>query len=642
MGPGALPAPEERLNVDTEKRLLVAFALSALVFLLWFWLFPPPEPPAPAAQPSRATEEARETFPEAGTPSAPEAGAVSKPLGTGGNQDSSGETAADATGNLRSYRELLVQPQPEAVYENGLFKVRFSSKGGGLESVLLFQHKDAHGKPLELVYGGMLGRPGGAPLHIRIPSRPEREKEVNEALYAVKAEKSGSEAQTISLYYASESGLEVAKNFAFFPDSYLFSAEFKVTENGKPMDALVQMGPGFGGDEEAPASRFSHVREFVFGHPAGESRAAVERVSKEQVLKSISGGSPGHLKGWLHKRLPYETADKNLLKVLDNPAWTGLGDTYFTALALSKASFSHLFLLQEEKSAVEPAGGSGKNQPVRAAALLVPASELDSLAFLPKELSLLKSMGGGLADLVDLGVFWWLALPLKWLLDFFESFVGNYGLAIVLVTLLIKILFHPLTHKSMVSMRKMQRLQPKLNAIREKYKKKNNLEAKQAMNQEMMDLYKREGVNPMGGCLPMLLQLPVLFGFYNLLSVSIDLRQAPFYLWIRDLSLPDPWYVTPIVMGVTMYIQQRMSTPPSAGGNEIQMKMMRFMPLFFTWIFLNLPSGLVLYWLTNNVLTIGQQYWINRWMDGNGAPASSGKKSKRHKDAGGGEEKASS
>ncbi|MGZ7030352.1 MAG: membrane protein insertase YidC, partial [Thermoanaerobaculia bacterium] len=182
------------------------------------------------------------------------------------------------------------------------------------------------------------------------------------------------------------------------------------------------------------------------------------------------------------------------------------------------------------------------------------------------------------------------------------------------LTILIKIVLYPLQHKSIVSMKKMQRAQPKVEAIKQKYKKaRTDADQRQKMNVEMMKLYQQEGINPMGGCLPIVLQLPILWGFYGLLSRAIELRGAPFIMWIQDLSAKDPYYITPILMTATMFIQQAI-TPTTA--DPMQKRMFMIMPLVFGWIFKEFPSGLVLYWLVQNVLTIVQQLIMNRyWKD---------------------------
>ncbi len=195
--------------------------------------------------------------------------------------------------------------------------------------------------------------------------------------------------------------------------------------------------------------------------------------------------------------------------------------------------------------------------------------------------------------------------------------VSNYGWAIILMTLLIRIVLFPLNHKSVVSMQRMQELNPKIQGIRQKYRSKlkdkqgrPNAEMQRKQNEEIMALYKKEGVNPAGGCLPLLLQIPVLFAFYSLLSTAIELRYAPWMGWIQDLSAPDPLLVLPIVMGATQFLQQKLT--PSA-ADPAQRRIFMLMPIFFTILFLGFPSGLVLYWLTNNVLGIAQQLGYQRF-----------------------------
>jgi len=230
----------------------------------------------------------------------------------------------------------------------------------------------------------------------------------------------------------------------------------------------------------------------------------------------------------------------------------------------------------------------------------------------PKDYELLKSYGSNMDKIVNFGWFGSLVKILLISLKFVYKYVHNYGVAIILLTIVINILFYPLKHKQIKSMQKMQQLQPKINAIKEKYKKSKDAQSRQKMNQETMGLYKKEGVNPLGGCLPLLIQLPVLYGFFSLLSVAIELRHAPFFLWIQDLSARDAYYITPLLMGASMFLLQKMTPTPSMGGSSQQAKMLKYMPLIFIFFFINFPSGLVLYWLFNNIISILQQQFINR------------------------------
>lgn len=223
----------------------------------------------------------------------------------------------------------------------------------------------------------------------------------------------------------------------------------------------------------------------------------------------------------------------------------------------------------------------------------------------PKEFTRLRAEGVGLEAAINVGSWMkWLAFPFLFLMQFLYKYVGNYGIVIIIITILTKLLFWPLGNKSYKSMKEMQKVQPKLNEIKERYK-----DDKQKMNAAVMELYKTHKINPLGGCLPVVIQIPVFIALYQLLSYAIELRHAPFFWWIQDLSAKDPYYITPIIMGATMLIQQKMSPPM---GDPMQQKMMLLMPVVFTFLFLNFPSGLVIYWLVNNVLSIGQQYYINK------------------------------
>jgi len=242
----------------------------------------------------------------------------------------------------------------------------------------------------------------------------------------------------------------------------------------------------------------------------------------------------------------------------------------------------------------------------------------------PKEYDRLKALGVGLEKTIFFGGFpmpqsygglpmEWVAVPILWLMHWFYGFTGNYGVAIILLTVVFKALFFPLTVKSMKSMKGMQAIQPQVNALRAKYKND-----AQRVQQETMKLYREHKVNPLGGCLPMVIQIPIFYALYIALSVSVEIQNAPFIcfgrlfgmdLWICDLSAQDPTYVLPILMGISMFVQQKM-TPVM--GDPRQAKMMLMMPVVFTFMFLNLPSGLVLYWTLSNVLQILQQHYMDR------------------------------
>ena len=236
----------------------------------------------------------------------------------------------------------------------------------------------------------------------------------------------------------------------------------------------------------------------------------------------------------------------------------------------------------------------------------------------PKHFETLKQTDPDLVRAIWFGMFAFLSVPLLSALNWVNGFIGNYGWSIIALTFIINAAMFPLRHKSNVSMRKMQAIQPQVKAIQDRYKNlKATDPARQKMNTEMMELYRQKGVNPASGCVPMLLTFPVLLAFYSLLSEAIELRNAPFIWWIHDLAAPDPFYVTPILMGASQVLQQKMM--PMTGADPVQQKMMLFMPILFTFLFLTSPAGLALYWFASNVLVIGQQLLTNRMIGAPGA-----------------------
>ncbi|MGB3750678.1 MAG: membrane protein insertase YidC [Arcobacteraceae bacterium] len=224
--------------------------------------------------------------------------------------------------------------------------------------------------------------------------------------------------------------------------------------------------------------------------------------------------------------------------------------------------------------------------------------------FGPKEYRTLHALDERLTSVVEYGWFTFIAKPMFILLQFIHDYVGNWGWTIVLVTILIKLVLFPLSHKGMVSMNRLKELAPKVKTIQEKYK-----DDKQKASMHMMELYKKEGANPMGGCLPIILQIPVFFAIYRVLLNSIELKGAEWILWIQDLGVMDPYFILPILMGATMFFQQRIT--PNTMADPMQQKLFQFLPVIFTFFFLWFPAGLTLYWFINNLFTIGQQYYVN-------------------------------
>jgi YidC/Oxa1 family membrane protein insertase len=330
---------------------------------------------------------------------------------------------------------------------------------------------------------------------------------------------------------------------------------------------------------------------------------AAVSVRADMVLSAPVSGKDetGYHQGPIVKandKLVRQADDERTLSGNSKFKWLGLEDKYFLAaiVPVTDAQFSWV---------TEVPGAGSSRAALQYPVNLAPGGtvKVDFNTFLgPKEYDTLVKQKYGLEESIEFGWFDWMAKPFLVVLNFFNRYIGNYGIAIIVLTVIIKVLFYPLTKKSLHSMRDMQKMQPQLAAIKEKYKGD-----KEKMNKELMELYKRHKLNPVGGCLPMVLQIPVFIALYEVLYVAIELRHAPFFLWITDLSAKDPYYITPILMGATMFLQQKM-TPTSV--DPAQQKIMMLMPIVFTFMFLSFPAGLVIYWLVNNVLSIGQQYFV--------------------------------
>ncbi|MBM4261870.1 MAG: membrane protein insertase YidC [Deltaproteobacteria bacterium] len=285
-------------------------------------------------------------------------------------------------------------------------------------------------------------------------------------------------------------------------------------------------------------------------------------------------------------------------------SWAGFGHTYFFFALVPQNGAGHKVSIHPADAALTVGVSSNKS------------SDRYTLYVGPKELDVLKAVGNQLERSIDFGYFGFVSIPFLYALHFFHRFTGSYGIDIILLTVVIKLLMWPLTHKSFTSMKQMQKLGPQMEKLKEKF-----ANDKEKLNKEIMELYKRNGVNPLGGCLPMVLQFPVFIGLYNALSTPIELRHAPF-MWVKDLSRPD-WESLPfmlggwqlgipvltLLMGASMFLQQWMT--PSIGDPN-QRKLMLLMPVMFTFMFVSFPAGLTVYWLINNLLSIAQQYWINR------------------------------
>ncbi len=397
----------------------------------------------------------------------------------------------------------------------------------------------------------------------------------NEAAYEVDLSSdsitlSSGESQSLQFRSVTSSGLEIVKTYVFNDGHYSIDLQTEVRNLAAgPLTGALELTLVKYWDDDAERDAYS------FAGPATLVGDDLEQVK----VKKLKEESPTYG---------------------SNAAWTSIQSKYFIDVVVPQENAA-------EQTRVSRDGDRLLNTLKTPFFTLQPgvAKQFDYFLFFgPKDLELLKKEGHQLDKTIDFGFFEVLAKPLLYFLTFFYGYLKNYGLAIILLTVIIKILFWPLTHKSYASMKAMQKLQPEMQKLRERHKSD-----KEVLNKELMGLYKKHRVNPMGGCLPMLVQIPVFFALYKVLLGSIALRHAPFAFWLTDLSAKDPYYITPVLMGLSMFVQQKLT--PTA-GDPMQAKIMTFLPVVFTFMFLNFPSGLVIYWLVNNLLTIVQQYYIHR------------------------------
>jgi len=375
-------------------------------------------------------------------------------------------------------------------------------------------------------------------------------------------------------YDDSESGAQIVKRFVFSRGNYRIALDLETS--GLPDGFQLSVGTDFGITDWGAKGRFVG---FI---------GPMTRVDGELIKDNPAKMDP-------------ETRHEG------NIVWTALQDKYFIAAAIPSAAAAVV---------VTRAGPTEVNAALEyKAAGRDPASHHVLFYAGPKEHQRLQSLGVKLEETVDFGWFiygsWgivrFIARPLFHILQFLHGFTGNYGLSIILLTVGVRVMFIPLSHKSYRSMKDMQVLQPQLQALQKKYK-----DDRQRLQREMMELYQKQKVNPLGGCLPMLLQIPVFVALFNVLYTTIEIRQAPFVLWIQDLSDKDPYFVLPIIMGLTMFFQQKMQPTTM---DPMQAKLFLMMPVLMTFLFLNFSSGLVLYMITNNVLTVSQQYFTMKYFE---------------------------
>ena len=563
-----------------DKRTLLAVVLSIIVLLIYqnFFVKPPVKTePAPQQQTAVA--------PQAAKPS---------PESTAATAAAPAAPVQPAAATHRTPPQVSTGTERDVVVETPLFRALLTTRGGTLKSLQLKQYKteledseDVVDKFLRLIGQGKPKRTGGPkpvelvhvaegmpkPFSVSFPDSTVQVPEDGfyETDKATVDLTKGSEPQRLTFSQTYPGELKIEKIYTFRPDKYSLEMEVRLQNLGS-----------------APLNQNGGITWYQYVDPATPTDSYGHDGPVSYIAKSIDRPEVAKME-----------ADKTLGP---DVSWGGFESKYFIAAMIPQnPSLTSLRMTKDGSNLV----GVGLRGPKN----VIPAGQSGSFHYSlylgPKDHSILKAQNVGLENAIDFGDWLkWLAIPLLVVLKFLYGYVGNYGIAIIILTILIKLIFWPLGNKSYKSMKEMQKLQPKMTALREKYKND-----KARLSQESMALYKAHKVNPLGGCLPMVVQIPVFFGLYKALLYAIELRHSPLFWWIQDLSAKDPYYITPLVMGATMFVQQKM-TP--TGADPMQAKIMLFMPIIFTFMFLNFPSGLVIYWLFNNIISIGQQVYINK------------------------------
>jgi YidC/Oxa1 family membrane protein insertase len=560
----------------SQKRLLLAFFLVFVMIAVMQFFLKPPSPKPGEPQQNAKQQQAQST------PAPPPQSAATP-----------ARAAAKAARPAAVPKAQVKQAssETERVLENDLYKITFTNRGGMVKSWILKKYKNDKGQPLDLV-NDSTAPVLGYPLSFFAYDK-DLEKKLNEALYEMRE---GPQSSVIFEY--SDGELSVRKEFHAEGNSYLVSLETQVTRDGQPVTAYPQW-PGGVGDQANLGAYASTTIDW-------NQNGTIER-------KAATSGNfiTGHK--WVANG-----------QTLNGPFnWVGLVDKYFAVVLMPPSPEAQALVtlnnqLEVPKNPGNPSDTSKEKVSVLGAAFGSTTGETRARIFAgPKAVDLLEATqaqpgGPDLRGIVDFGTFGFIAKPLfLWLKWTYEHWIPNWGWAIAFLTVVITMALLPLRMSSQKSALKMQKIQPQVKAITEKYKRYSITDPRrQEMQKEMSELYKKEGVNPVGGCFPMLLQMPFLFAFYSMLGNAIELRLAP-WLWIKDLSAPDPTHILPIAIVISMFVMQK--STPQAGMDPAQQKMLNFMgPLMIGGISWGVASGLCVYWAISNVLGYVQQVFLNR------------------------------
>jgi YidC/Oxa1 family membrane protein insertase len=581
--------PEKKNKFTHEIRLLLASLLSMAVILLWARFFAP-KPHITPPQPNSAAQ------------TAPAQSATSSsPVSSGKTGPSHGTPATISAAAQANIPTKSDTQERTIVVENGLYRVEFSNRGAVVKSWQLKGYLD-DSKPqriLDVVHAQAAEQTGGWPFALVLDD-PELETAANSGLYQVSSPASTLNAPADAEFSWSNGHLEITKRF-HFDHTYVVRVETSAKLNGAPITAGLAWLGGFG--------------DLTVTNPA-----PVETVTTYY-------SENGKLTNYAYKKL--EGPEKWPPGIWQaGKDWTGIEDRYFTAAFLPANGAAPGTLETRYWKVFRTVQVEGKDTPEPVPQVATATAQPLALRVYvgPKDYDDLKKMNPPLHALVNFGWLEFIADPLFHGLKWLHKYIPNWGWAIVVLTLVVNMLFFPLRISSYRTQMKMQRVAPEIKQIQERYKKYSMRDPRKAeMNKEVMAVYSREGINPVGGCFQMFLQMPIWFGLNTVLRYAIEMRHARWFGWITDLSAKDPYYVLPIIMGLSMYLVSKMT--PMTTTDPQQQTMMKIMPITMAGIFMISPisSGLAVYILTSSLMGIGQQWWLNRTHPVVAAPAKSGK-----------------
>lgn len=575
-----------------NRRLFLAALLSFVLVLLWGrFVQPPPVAPPPPAEAELASEPDSPRRPIGGV----DGGTAMSAADPASDPSTDSTDASAAQPAAPALPEVAASHAETVVVENERYRAELSNRGAQLVSFEVLGQSTADGEVVNLVRAR-----GEDPYPFGLRSG-EQAHPLNDALFQVERNALDSGVEEIRFLY--RGGLGTAEKAFRFQPTGLIDVEIAVADDDR---WSVVFGPGV---------RNPSVDEM-----------------EDRLIQRMASYKRGDDE---EKILPTKQKDVVIVPAA-GLQWATLEDNYFLAALVPSSGVSSFEIrplrqaaeIRADESRYSPSTGAGDEATTPAQEMLLRPSDdrVQLTAYMgAKNYGDLADLPYGLESTVRWGFFGFVARPMYYGLVWIYERIPNYGWAIVLMTLIIKLIFFPLTHKSQKSMAKMQEISPKVQALRNRYRSKlkdkqgrPNAEAQRQMNEEMMTLYRQAGVNPASGCLPVLLQIPVFFAFFRLLSTAIELRGAPWLGWVHDLSIADPWYLLPAVMLITSVMLQRMTPPPP---DPVQRRLMQLFPFMFGIFAIAFPAGLVLYWTTNNILTMGQQAFYLRSKKKNEAAA---------------------